>query len=220
MNTKHIETLTHEQLQELAHMLVEQTRGDSTNHKAEASERHALTALMEAKCAVDFGLFDLPQKYKAITVKNQSGVIAVLRCEQVTQDQRKTYTSVNVGGSYLRTPTNTPAELMRLLDAIGLTIESGTAVTVLARAQSAFEPLATFEQIVSAAVEIMERQEGADGTGIESFDEDSFIDFVTAHGMGEPTQDGIKLGRVLVATGDTMSEAANEVLARGLYHAA
>ena len=48
------------------------------------------------------------------------------------------------------------------------------------------------------------------------FDEEAFHDYVVAHGYGEPTPEGYKLGRQLTDLGDDYALAAVEVVARGL----
>lgn len=49
-----------------------------------------------------------------------------------------------------------------------------------------------------------------------NFDRDTFHDFVAAHGFGQPTDEGYKLGESLMRTGDDYATAAAEVAARGL----
>lgn len=48
------------------------------------------------------------------------------------------------------------------------------------------------------------------------FDESQFQDFVCAHGYGEATAEGLKLGESLMLEGDDLATAAAEVVARGL----
>lgn len=48
------------------------------------------------------------------------------------------------------------------------------------------------------------------------FDRDIFNDFVTSHGYGGATEEGYKIGRELMASGDDYATAAAEVTARGL----
>jgi hypothetical protein len=49
-----------------------------------------------------------------------------------------------------------------------------------------------------------------------AFDVDTFQDFVCSHGYGDATDDGIALGKELMASGDDIATAAAEVSARGL----
>lgn len=47
-------------------------------------------------------------------------------------------------------------------------------------------------------------------------DAEELSDFVSSHGFGEPTQEGIQLAQALIATGEDYSTAAAEVTAHGL----
>ena len=49
-----------------------------------------------------------------------------------------------------------------------------------------------------------------------TFDRDTFHDFVVAHGVGEPTPDAYAVGKHLYQHGDDYATAAFEVVARGL----
>ena len=56
----------------------------------------------------------------------------------------------------------------------------------------------------------------ADFEARSSFNRDEFHDFVVAHGLGAPTEEGYEVGERLMASGDDNSTASFEVVSRGL----
>lgn len=54
------------------------------------------------------------------------------------------------------------------------------------------------------------------GDGQEHYDRDTFADYVTAHGLGEPTAEAYDVAQSLMLAGDDYALAAAEVVARGL----
>lgn len=48
------------------------------------------------------------------------------------------------------------------------------------------------------------------------FDEDTFHDYVVAHGFGAPTEEGVELGKQLMSEGDDYATAAFEIVSRNL----
>ena len=51
---------------------------------------------------------------------------------------------------------------------------------------------------------------------MQAFDKDQLIDFVASHGFGEPTSEGITLGKELMEEGDDYATAAHEIVCREL----
>lgn len=50
----------------------------------------------------------------------------------------------------------------------------------------------------------------------KSFDEDMAHDYVASHGFGVPTQEGLRVAKVLFDNGDEYADIGHEVVARGL----
>jgi hypothetical protein len=55
-----------------------------------------------------------------------------------------------------------------------------------------------------------------EGREMRQFDEIELADYVCSHGFGDPTQEGVELGKKLIADGDDYATAGHEIVARGL----
>tara|TARA_Y100001936_G_C16061249_1_gene664263 strand:- start:1949 stop:2134 length:186 start_codon:yes stop_codon:yes gene_type:complete len=49
-----------------------------------------------------------------------------------------------------------------------------------------------------------------------SFDNDTFHDYVVAHGYGAPTTNGVNLGKRMMSEGSSYADAAFDVVALGM----
>jgi hypothetical protein len=50
----------------------------------------------------------------------------------------------------------------------------------------------------------------------KSFDEDMAHDYIASHGFGVPTEEGLKVARMLFDNGDEYADIGHEVVARAL----